>query len=233
MALSLQQIRDYVRLHLDLEVEDLPDVVIDTFAREGSRRIERAEPRWPFYEVTYPLTLIANASSVVKNDIATDLDQISSINHTPAVAFPPLVWVGHETINDQLSMRPGALGRPMYFSEWAGSILFYPAADIEYTFNVNGYKQPADWVADGAGGVPDMPDELHNTVALWCMSKAYYQQEDDVLGATFERQFSDELNEFRRRLVITPYAQPLVIGGGTPPDAMQRFARPRFDWEVH
>lgn len=233
MALSLQQIRDYVRLHLDLEVEDLPDQVLDVFIREGSRRIERAEPRWPFYEVSFPLTLNQNESSVAKTAIDTSLDQITAINHTPAVAFPPLRWIGHDTLNDQLSNRPAALGRPYYFSEWAGSVFFFPAADIAYTLTVHGYRRAADWVSDGAGAVPDLPDELHNTVAMWAIQKAYAQQEDPELSSLYERQFLDELNEFRRRLVITPHNQPLVLNGGAAPEPMTRLVRPRYDWEVH
>ena len=233
MALSLQQIRDYVRLHLDLEIEDLPDQVLDFFIREGSHRIERAEPRWPFYEISVPLGLLTGQSTISKAEIDPTLDQISGITHDVSVAFPPLVWVGRETINDQLSMRPNALGRPLYFSEWAGNVLFFPTPDLDYNLTVHGYRRGSDWVADGAGASPDLPEELHNTVAVWAVAKAYAQQEDELLAGLYERQFSDELNEFRRRLVVTPLHQPVVIGGGTPPSPMERFARPRFDWEVH
>lgn len=233
MALSLQQIRDYVRLHLDLEIEDLPDQVLDVFIREGSKRIERAEPRWPFYEISATLVLAAGESSTTKTNIAADLDQVTGIEHTGNVFWPPLVWIGHDSLQDLKSHRPGSSGRPIHFSEWAGSVFFFPAADIEYTFTVYGYRKAADWIADGAGATPDLPDELHNTIALWAVSKAYSQQEDPELASLFERQFADELNEFRRRLVITPHNQPLVLNGGASPSPVQRLVRPRFDWEIH
>lgn len=43
MAMTLQQMRDYIRLHLDLDEDDLPNTLIDIFIREGSKRVERAE----------------------------------------------------------------------------------------------------------------------------------------------------------------------------------------------
>ena len=231
MALTLQQIRDYVRLHLDLEIEDLPDQVLDFFIREGSRRIERAEPRWPFYEVSYSLTVSAGVESVTKVSVGGDLDQITTIVHSDALKHPPLVWVGFDAFQELRSQR-AAQGRPRFFSEQAGSLFFFPTPDIEYTFTVFGYRKPIDWTAGGAGAMPDMPEELHNTVAVWALSKAYAQQEDPELASLYERQFADELNEFRRRLVITPHNQPLVLNGGAAPDPLRSMVRPRFDWEV-
>ena len=230
MALSLQEIRDYVRLHLDLEEDDLPDQVLDVFIRDGSKRIERAEPRWPYFETA--VELAQSASTVAKNTISADLDQITAIRYSDSSAWPPLVWIGHDAFSDQQASRPSATGRPLYFSEWGGIVYFFPAPDVAYNIEVQGYRKATDWVAAGAGAEPDLPDELHNTVATWALARAYLQQEDPELGAVYERQFSDELNEFRRRLVITPHNQPLVLNGGAAPSPVQRLVRPRFDWEV-
>lgn len=231
MALTLQQIRDYVRLHLDLEIEDLPDQVLDFFIREGTRRIERAEPRWPFYEQSYQLTQLTGVESILKSTVGADLDQITAIVHNDPLKHVPLVWVGFDAFQELRSQR-AAQGRPRFFAEQAGLLFFFPTPDIDYDFTVFGYRKPLDWVADGAGGVPDMPDELHNTIAVWAVSKAYAQQEDPELASLYERQFADELNEFRRRLVITPHNQPLVLNGGAAPDPTRNLVRPRFDWEV-
>lgn len=231
MALTLQQIRDFVRLHLDLEIEDLPDQVLDFFIREGSRRIERAEPRWPFYETSYSLTQATGVESVPKTTIGADLDQLRAIVHVDPLKHHPLTWVGFDAFQEMRSQR-AAQGRPRFFAEQGGSVYFFPTPDQSYDFTVFAYRKPADWVANGAGAVPDMPDELHSTVATWALSKAYAQQEDPELSSLYERQYADELNEFRRRLVITPHNQPLVLNGGAAPDPTRVLVRPRFDWEV-
>lgn len=231
MALTLDQIRTYVRSHLDLDVEDLPDALLDVWARDGSRRVESAEARWPFYEKFYLTTIPVNPSFFyLKSSFGSDLQQVASIVY-PGAGFAPLQWLGYDAFQEVLSQRPGAVGRPRFFSEWGGNLVFFPAADVAYNVRVNGYRTPIDWVANGAGAVPDMPDRLHNTIATWVLSKAYAQQEDPELAAVYERQFADELNEYRRRLVITPQHQPLVLNGGTL-DKQSILARPRWSWEI-
>jgi len=230
VALSLQQIRDYVRAALDLEIEDMPDVLLDMYIREGSKRIERAEPRWPFYEVltSWPLTvnpfLAYPLTSIVAN-----LDQVASIS---LENFGPLKWVGADVYSELQAQSPDAAGRPVYYTQWGVNLLFHPTVDATYNTIVRGYRSATDWVAAGAGEQPDMPDELHNTVATWALSKAYAQQEDPELSALYERQFADELNEFRRRLLVTPPQQPLVLNGGALRNDNNMLMRPRFDWEL-
>lgn len=230
MALSLQQIRDYVRTALDLEIEDMPDTLLDIYIREGSHRIERAEPRWPFYETITNWSIDVNGFGLYPiTGIATDIDQVASINVT---GWGPLKWIGPDAYNELQSTGPNATGRPVYYSRWGDNLLFYPTVDASYPAVVRGYRKAADWVAAGAGAEPDMPEELHNTVATWALSKAYAQQEDPELASFYERQFSDELNEMRRRLLVMPPQQPLVLNGGTLRNDQNLLLRPRFDWEL-
>lgn len=231
MALSLDQIRTYVRTHLDIEQDDLPDVILDTFIREGSKRIERAEARWPFYEAIYTWTVTPDPTGLYdKAAIDPELDQIANIS---LGTFGPLQWVGPDVMTELRAQQPESVGRPRFYSTWADSLTFHPLLDVAYDLTVRGYRKAADWVAAGAGATPDMPDELHNTVAMWALSRAYSQQEDPELAAVYERMFSDELNEFRRRLVVTPHEQPLVLNSGSlglNPNTL--LLRPRFDWEL-
>jgi hypothetical protein len=231
MALDLQQIRDLVRTSLDIEQEDLPDVLLDAYIREGSKRIERAEARWPFYEVRFDFAPTPSVDGLY--DIAAidpELDQIASIAISP---FGPLQWIGADVLTALQGQQPSTVGRPRFYSTWAASIAFHPQLDVVYDMEVRGYRRALDWVSDGAGATPDLPDELHNTVALWALGKAYAQQEDPELAGLYERQFSDELNEFRRRLVVTPQHQPLVLNGGVLGGTNTLLLRPRFDWELN
>jgi len=231
MALTLQQMRDYLRTHLDLEVEDLPDQLIDAWAREGSKRVERAEARWPHFEKFYTFTFDVNASGLYPfSGIGGDLDQIANIVYGSG-NFPPIHWIGIDAFQEMLAARPSATGRPEYYSTWNDNVTLFPTPDVSYNTTIRGYRSAVDWVAAGAGGTPDLPDELHNTVMTWALSKAYAQQEDPEMASFYERQFADELNEMRRRLVIAPQQQPLVLNSGhLRGESLLR--RPRFDWEV-
>lgn len=231
MALSLQEMRDYIRTHLDLEVEDLPDPLVDRWLREGSKRIERAEVRWPYFEKFYNFTFGVNPFGLYPLDvIGSDLDQIANIAFTTG-NFPPLHLMGIDALQELKSQQSLTAGRPIYYAVWSGGVLLHPNVDVNYDTTVRGYRKAIDWVAAGAGGTPDLPDDLHNTVMTWGLSKAYAQQEDPEMASFYERQFGDEVREMARRLVVTPNQQPLVMNSG----ARRRpsmLGRPRFDWEV-
>lgn len=231
MALSLQEMRDFIRTHLDLEVEDLPDILIDRWLREGSKRIERAEVRWPYFEKIISYTFTSNPFGYYPlTGISSDLDQVAAIRFASG-SFPSLQFIGHDAM-DELNMFSPKTGRPRYFTNWAGSLLLYPSVDTSYATFIRGYRSAVNWIANGAGAVPDLPDELHNTVMTWGLSKAYAQQEDPEMASFFERQFSDEVKEMARRLVVMPNQQPLVMNGGHIRRTSMLANRPRFDWEV-
>lgn len=230
MALNLQQIRDYIRSAMDLEIEDLPDTLIDIWVRDGSKRVERAEARWPFFETVLSYNIEVNPFVLYPlSGISTNLDQISSIVVT---SHGPLKWVGVDAMNALEEASPTATGRPVYWTRFGDFLQFHPMVDTTYPATVRGYRRANDWIADGSGAVPDLPDELHNTVATWALSKAYAQQEDPEMAAVYERQFADELNEFRRRLVVMPPSQPLVLNGGFLKNDSNMIYRPRYDWEL-
>lgn len=223
--MDLQEIRDYVRSHLDIEVEDLPDVVLDVFIRDGSKRIERAEERWPFYEVTYDFPTIAGQRDYAFTDINSELDSIHSIRGEQW----ELKYLGQDTGDKRWSRNIQQTAEPTHFSTWGTTLRLYPDPDGAYDLIVRAYRKPIDWVAQGSGASPDLPNELHNTVATFALAKAYYQQEDLELGAQYERQFADELNMYRRRLNNTPQPQPLVM------NSSRKFPllpiRLHYDWE--
>jgi len=168
--------------------------------------------RWPFYEQTYPLALVTGQSSYPISTIGGDLDQVESIVVDDRRL--PLMWIGMDELNQLQITQSGLSARPVYFSQWGDSIYMFPTPDQAYGLTVRGYRRAQDWIANGAGAEPDLPDELHNTIATFALAKAYAQQEDPELSALYERQFSDELQEYMRHLSITPYSQPLVLNGG-------------------
>lgn len=223
MALTLGDIRTFVRTHMDLDVEDLPDAVLDIFIREGSKRVEQAESRWPFYETFGVLT---TTPGVADYDITTELndnfDQLVSLTSSDG----PLTWVGADQFT-YLALDSGT-AIPTHFSQWGQTLSLWPTPNSAYSLGARYYRLPGDWTAAGAGGTPDLPDQLHNTVAVWALAKAYAQQEDPEMAQLYERQFADELQTFRRRIAETPHPQPLILNGGS---RVRRWGRLRYDWE--
>lgn len=222
MALSLQQIRDYVRNHMDLEVEDLPDAVLDVFIREGSRKVESAEQRWPFYEASYSAATAAAVGALAKSAVSPELKRVSEIVHADNGDI--LTWV---SVPESQRFN-GQSGRPTHYAEWGDDILLLPTPDAVYSLTIFGYRHQRDWVAEGAGAEPDMDEPLHNTVALWALHRAYAQQEDPEQAGLFHSLFDTELNELGRRLTEMPLSRPLIMNR----QRRRLRSRPLFDWEV-
>lgn len=223
--LNLEQIRAFVRGHMDIEVEDLPDAVLDVFIREGSKRIERAEKRWPFYAKRWTYSTVADTDEVDFTDIGTDVSQIQAIKGPRW----RLKYIGMDIADEVFPENITSTSEPTYWSVENETLFLMPVPDGAYSLQIRGYRKAADWMAGGAGAVPDLPVDLHNTVATWALAKAYAQQDDPEMASVYERQFADELNLFRRRMHDTPPAQPLVANGGF--GSERSLGRMRYSWE--
>ena len=221
--MDLQEIRNLVRSHLDLEEEDLPNPLLDAFAREASHRIEQAERYWPFYQQVFTYAIPAAEASTALTTIDANLTEIAAAVREDGSS---LRFVGaHEFERRRLPEQSGTV---TFFTQWGDTVFWGPVPADATNVSIRGYRRAEDWVAS-AGGVPDMPVELHNTIFLWCLAKAYFQQEDEVLGAAYERQFNDELNLYRRRFTQMTSTQPFVLGGNTRSALLRP---PVYDWQL-
>lgn len=208
MAMTLQQIRDYVRDHMDLEEDDLPNHVLDTFIREGSRRIERADAHWPFYQAITTFTLSPEQGRIKLAEVADDLDKLVLLKRGDDQL---LRYVG---VRELMQLRETRRSRPTYWTQWGDTLIFWPTPDTEAEIQLLYYRRPHDWVADGAGGVPDMPEELHEAIASWALAHAYAQQEDPEMAALYIQKWQDQLTTFKRTINEMPLEQPIVLNGG-------------------
>jgi hypothetical protein len=59
MSITLAQLRTQVRNMADLDEVDLPDSIIDQFAREGFQRIYSLERRWPYLQETFSFNTVS------------------------------------------------------------------------------------------------------------------------------------------------------------------------------
>jgi hypothetical protein len=224
VALNLQQIRDFVRSHLDIEIEDLTDDVLDVFIAEGFQRCYRAERRWPFYLKRWTLSTTAAEDTYDLDDVASDIEEIAAIKGPRW----NLKWLGADESDWAWPDNVTQSSEPTHFNLEHRTLYLYPTPDDVYSLTLKGYRKPTDWIGAGAGAEPDIYEDLHNTIAKWALAMAYQQQDDPEMASIFERQFADELNLFRRRLNATPMPQPLVMNGNG------RRSRPlamRYDWE--
>lgn len=218
IAMNLTDIRAFVRDHLDVDDEELPNSLLDRFIIDGADRIERASValggRWSFRQVTYAF----NSASTQQ---AYSLDTTSGLGGAGII---PLALVedvrgptysltpsDHRAQRARYSTSAASTGTPRWFSTWGRSLYLWPTPSGAEAFQVSGYRQGNDWVSTNAA--PDFPDEFHELIATWALTRSYIQQDDPEMAAFLRDEFAHTLKE---------RAAPYIYGDDQQPFALNR-----------
>jgi hypothetical protein len=210
MAYTLQQIRQYIWDHLDLDSTELPTNLLDTWAREASVKITNARTRWPFFEQDWELTTVAGQRDYPFSAITPTPDQITSVMGYQR----RLAWIGRDEAERRYLPSQTGNGIPVLFSTWNAKLRLYPYPTAGETLSLRGYRQPIDWVSQGAGAVPDFPDDFHDLIRQYVLSMSYAHQEDTQLAQMYRGFYTEELARLVKMYGDVPQAYPLVIGSG-------------------
>jgi len=215
--MNLQQIRDFVRLTLDVDDEELPDTILNIFIQEGANKCQRASQAYSFYGVEYNLLTIANQQAYVvfnptsnASGITRPLRSIESVRSTNFALRP----VSHVAARRYFRSSQAATTNPYRWSIWGESIYLWPKPSAGVTLSIQGYRQPSDWIATGAGGVPDMPEEFHEVIAYWALHRGYLQQDDIEMAQVFASTFDSSLKAAASPYIRGNSAGPFIMSGG-------------------
>jgi hypothetical protein len=214
MAYTLDELRRYVRQHLDLDESEVPNDLLDVWARDASVKISRTRKRWPFLEASWTLTTTLGQRDYDLNNIALfnpAVDEIVSVVRDDR----RLTFMGRDEAEEAyLPFQSNSNGFVSYFNVWNNVLRLYPTPDSADVLDLRGYRKVNDWVAGGAGAVPDFPDDFHDAVRLYLLGMAYLQQEDPEMAAQFLNAFNGEMDLLKKQYGDAPGAYPLVLGGG-------------------
>lgn len=226
-TLTLQEMRDIVRTTLDLDTTDLPDLIVDSWLQEGYDLAIAVEKNWRFFESTQTFSTVADQQSYDYTTFSS-ADPLESVY---AVRGPrwDLLPVDQRLAEAAFNKQTAVTREPNYFSQWEHKLIFWPTPNDVYSMEVRGHRQPHDWIAAGAGAVPDCPAEFHRPIVTWALSRAYSQQDDPSMGQMFEIQFGNENRALRQRFVELPTTGPLIVNGGEIQAGPT--GRLRYDWE--
>lgn len=218
MAMSLQNLRDFVRSHADIDSTDLTDTVVDFFIKEAYAMICRRVAKWPMFQGSWTYNTVAATKDVLLATIGADCDSVVQIMAPQWL----LVEISRDAGDKLYPTNYSTSGQPTIWARWGGaqsgaSIRLYPTPDGVYTLNVRGYIKPDQtWltVASGAGIPSQLPDDLHLAIGEWALYRAYLQQ-DDEYGAQYHKNAYDQFLAIVEEDLRSPRSQqPLVLGGG-------------------
>jgi len=205
----------------DLDEVDLPNSLIDQYAREGFQRIYALERKWPYLEETYTFNTVASQRDYTISDIG-DIREIISVIDTSSSGerFTLIsnteaeeIWLGNADVP----------GRPYFFSFWDGKIRLWPKPDVVYPITVRAYRNPSyTWLSNTALAI-DFDEWFHQILPYFILARVYQRQEDAELSMMHMRSFEEGVALARRDLMRGPSAQPVVMSGGRRYPTMRRW----------
>lgn len=206
-ALTLQTIRNQVRDTVELDETDISNSVLDLFVQEGFDRIAHGMRRWSFYEADYTFTTVGDQRAYDLTSIGADLSTVDAVEHDDWLCLP----ISHQLAQGQYA-GSDVTGTPTNFSIWNGKLHLWPTPGEAITVTVRGYRDPADWIAQGSGATPDCPVEFHPLIVLWALHRAYLQQDDAQMGQMMRQMFAEQFRVLSDDYTRPLLAEPSIIG---------------------
>jgi hypothetical protein len=208
-------LRDYIRTQLDMDEEELPNPLLDSYLSEAFLRTVSMENRWPFYEQHWD---VAKTAAVANVPLPDDCDGGGIISLVDAATGFRLMQIGNELAEDSFVGGQSAAANPMYYSIYGGQIVLWPTppVDLEKQYRMRGYRLPVDWVATGASTEPDCDSRLHFLLAHYAIGLCYAQQEDEVLEDVYMKRWQASYIAAHNAICQPRHHRPLIMNGGLP-----------------
>ena len=221
MAITLTTLRSQVRDMADLDETDLPNSLIDQFAREGFQRIYALERRWPILQETYTFSTVANQREYTISTIG-DIREIISIVDT-STQGARLTLIDYNQAEETWLGNLDVASRPYFFSFWDKKIQLWAKPDIVYSMTVRAFRNPVyTWLTDITENI-DLDEFFHAILPYFVLARVYQRQEDAQLAAMYLGTFEEGVAIAKRDLMKASSAQPVIMSGGKQYPTMRRW----------
>jgi hypothetical protein len=221
MAITLTTLRAQVRDMADLDETDLPNSLIDQFAREGFQRIYALERRWPILQETYTFNTVANQRAYTISTIG-DIREIISVVDTSAQGAR-LTLIDFNEAEETWLGNLDVPSRPYFYTFWDKQLLLWAKPDIVYPMTVRAFRNPVyTWLTDITENI-DLDEFFHAILPYFVLARVYQRQEDAQLAAMYLGTFEEGVAIAKRDLMKASSAQPVIMSGGKQYPTMRRW----------
>ena len=221
MSITLTQLRTQVRNMVDLDETDLPDSIVDQFAREGFQRIYSLERRWPYLQETYSFNTVANQREYTISTIG-DIREIISVVDT-SQSGARLTLIPYDNAEEIWLGNTDVPSRPYFFSFWDKKLQLWAKPDAIYPITVRAYRNPVyTWLTNTSETI-DLDEWFHALLPYFVIARVYQRQEDSDLSAMYMRSFEEGVGLARRDLMKASSAQPVIMSAGRQYPTMRRW----------
>jgi hypothetical protein len=221
MSITLTQLRTQVRNMVDLDETDLPDSIVDQFAREGFQRIYSLERRWPYLQETYTFNTVANQREYTISTIG-DIREIISVVDT-STSGARLTLIPYDNAEEIWLGNTDVPSRPYFYSFWDKKLQLWAKPDAIYPITVRAYRNPVYTWLSNTGETIDLDEWFHALLPYFVIARVYQRQEDSDLSAMYMRSFEEGVGLARRDLMKASSAQPVIMSAGRQYPTMRRW----------
>jgi hypothetical protein len=221
MSITLAQLRTQVRNMADLDETDLPDSIIDQFAREGFQRIYSLERRWPYLQETFSFNTVSGQREYTISNIG-DIREIISVVDS-STSGNRLTLIDYNQAEDIWLGNTDVPSRPYFYSFWNKKIHFWAKPDDVYPIVVRAFRNPSyDWLISTEEEI-DLDEWFHALLPYFVLSRVYQRQEDTQLSQMYLNSFEEGVALARRDLMKASSAQPVIMSAGRQYPTMRRW----------
>jgi|SRR5215471_229965 len=212
--MDVGSLRSYVRNHLEMDDEELPDVLLNPYLQDAFTRTVSLDNRWPRYEKVWSVSKIPDADTVSlpADVLVSSIISVVMVDPVATGAFARLTYMSQENLEDLWTQNAAlTTGVPVYWSVWGRELRLWPvptSADLQ----VRGYRQPV-W-DDAASTIPDLDERLQFALAYYAMGLSYAAQEDEILEGVYMARWDRDVKAIMGAIMDPPRHRPLILNGG-------------------
>lgn len=211
---SADDLRLYVRTHLDVEEDEVPNSLLNYWLHEAYDRITAqldVSPTWLHVEYAFDTEIGVQSYALDSVDgliAPTALQSIEDLRG-PNWSLNPQ---SHQLLRSRYRASSAPTGRPTEFSLWGRAIYLWPTPAEVQTIYVTGTRQPQDWIATNSA--PDCPEEFHYLIADFALGRGYAQQDDPEMAQSFLQGWDAAVKALSIRWLDGQQQQPFIANGG-------------------
>jgi hypothetical protein len=205
----------------DLDEVDLPDTIVDQFAREGFQRIYALERRWPYLQETYTFNTVVGQREYTISTIG-DIREIISVLDTSS-SGARLTLIPYDNAEEIWLGNTDVPSRPYFYSFWDKKLQLWAKPDAVYPMTVRAFRNPVyTWLSDPDETI-DLDEWFHALLPYFVLGRVYQRQEDAQLSQMYLNSFEQGVGLARRDLMKASSAQPVIMSAGRQYPTMRRW----------
>lgn len=143
-------------------------------------------PYAPWNEGSSTVVVTAGSRSVT---LPTDVWRVSAV-YDQTDQFPMVALEGRQQVFQEYPQQT-EVGQPMHYRIFDNKLEVYPLPQVDTTFLIEYFVQPADMVGDG--DIPVFPSQYHDMLVVGAVAMAYRDDGNTQQAQVYDAEYNDML----------------------------------------